>query len=454
MTHQPHNTQPGQDRHTLPFPVSPAIPAVAGGFLVAAVFLLSRGSADGMRRFWLAYVQAFAFVLSLSLGALFFVLIQHLTRAGWSVVVRRPAEILAANFGVLIVAFLPIAGTVAGGSGLLYRWARPLHVTQEAHARGSPLLPAARAAEPTEPPRAGGSAAQADGHDHDAHGGLDELTLKKRPWLNGPFFLARWAAYLVIWAVCGWFLLARSTEQDASGDPRLTLRLQYPSGAMTLLFGLTVTFAAFDLLMSLDAHWFSTIFGVYYFAGSVVGFLAVLILGLMLLQRLGLLRASVTVEHYHDLGKLLFAFVFFWGYIAFSQYMLIWYGNLPEETAWFARRGASTAEPNAWSAVALVLLLGHFVLPFAGLLSRHAKRSRAMLGGWAAWLLAMHWLDLYWLVMPEAPAAAWPPALAEIGCSAGLIGLFIAGLLRLASGRSLLAARDPRLPESLAFHNP
>ena len=409
-----------------------------------------------MRRFWLAYVQAFAFVLSLSLGAMFFVLIQHLTRAGWSVVVRRPAEILAANFGVLIVAFLPIAGTVAGGSGLLYRWARPVQETHEAHAAVRPLLPAARAADPGHPPQPGGQAAGVHGHGHDddAAGGLDALTLKKRAWLNGPFFLGRWVVYLAVWAVCGWFLLATSTAQDASGDPDLTLRLQYPSGAMTLLFGLTVTFAAFDLLMSLDAHWFSTIFGVYYFAGSVVGFLAVLILSLMLLQRLGLLRRSVTVEHYHDLGKLLFAFVFFWGYIAFSQYMLIWYGNLPEETAWFARRGASTVEPSGWSAVALALLLGHFVLPFAGLLSRHAKRSRVWLGGMAAWLLVMHWLDLYWLVMPEAPAAGWPPGLAEIGCTAGLTGLFAAGVLRLTSGRSLLALRDPRLPESLAFHNP
>jgi hypothetical protein len=188
-------------------------------------------------------------------------------------------------------------------------------------------------------------------------------------------------------------------------------------------------------------------FGVYFFAGAVVAIYAALVVLLRLLQAGGVLADVVNDEHYHDLGKLLFGFVVFWAYIAFSQYMLIWYGNLPEETAWFAHR-----MEHGWKGVSVALAAGHFALPFFLLLSRHAKRRRAVLTAAAVWLLAMHYLDLYWLVLPSAgfgPVPAWQDAAALVGVG----GLFVAALGWLARRPSLVPLGDPRLGESLAFEN-
>ena len=170
-----------------------------------------------------------------------------------------------------------------------------------------------------------------------------------------------------------------------------------------ILYAITVTLASFDLLMSLDPHWYSTIYGVYYFSGCAVGIFATLIILSVLLQRWGLLRETITAEHYHDLGKFLFGFVFFWGYIAFSQYMLIWYANIPEETIWYGRRGTSTVDYMItltwpWGAISVALLFGHLLIPFAGLLSRHAKRRKPVLVFWAVWLLVFHWIDVSWQI--------------------------------------------------------
>jgi len=303
------------------------------------------------------------------------------------------------------------------------------------------------------------AAAVSDGHSDstvhpsEEHGrGLDSLTLEKRLYLNVPFFLIRWIVYFALWGGLAVFYYRLSVAQDEHGNPLATLHLQAVSGIAAVLFGLSLTFAAFDLIMSLDAHWFSTIFGVYVFSGAIVGFLALLILILMGLQRCGLLTHSVRVDHYHDLGKLLFGFVFFWGYIAFSQYLLIWYGNIPEETSWLIRRGMAVQDPNAWSWIILLLLFGHFLLPFAGLLSRYVKRHRAGLAFWAGWILVLHWIDVYWLVMPEL-TTSYRPLLVELACLIGLGSLFAAALARRAVGPSLVPIKDPRLSESLSFHN-
>ncbi|MCC7146285.1 MAG: hypothetical protein IT443_07545 [Phycisphaeraceae bacterium] len=419
--------------------------ALAGGVAAVAGSMYAQ---DSYRRFMLAYVTAFAFVLSLSLGGLFFVLIQHLTRAGWSVLVRRPAEILAANLGLTAVLFLPIAGAVAIGGGEVYPWAG-----------GGAHAVAAKAAAEAQPVQAHedghaleAGAAQAGGHGKE--GGHEERLAKKRAYLNPPFFLLRWVGYFALWGGLGYWYWRSSSKQDASGDHRLTVRMETLAGPALLLFGLTITFGAIDLLMSLDPHWYSTIFGVYYFAGSAVAVLAALIVIFAGLQRAGYLAQSITVEHYHDLGKMLFGFVFFWGYIAFSQYMLIWYANIPETTGWFRTRGATTvaADINGWTWVGLMLVIGNFVLPFVGLLSRHVKRYRPTLVFWAGWLLVMHYLDLLWLVMPEfGPQLTL--GVVEIGVLAWVAGLYLAGAVYLAGKHDLAPSRDPRLPESLAFEN-
>jgi hypothetical protein len=188
---------------------------------------------------------------------------------------------------------------------------------------------------------------------------------------------------------------------------------------------------------------------------------AAIILIVGLLHRLGYLTESVNNEHYHDLGKWLFGFVFFWGYIAFSQYMLLWYSSIPEETAWLAKRGATTAKmgeslgplvDRRWTIVCLMLLFGQLLIPFAGLLSRHIKRKQATLMFWAAWVLVFHWVDLYWLVMPELNGYLHF-GLVEILCFLGVGGIFMASYLRFLAKSALRPTNDPRLHESLAFQN-
>jgi hypothetical protein len=223
-----------------------------------------------------------------------------------------------------------------------------------------------------------------------------------------------------------------------------------------VIFALTFTGAMFDLLMTLDTGWASTIFGVYCFAGAMLTILSTIILVVLFLQSRGFLTESVTIEHFHDLGKLLFAFVFFYGYIAYDQYMLQWYANLPEETHWFRLRGASTSvgAANSWSWVTLLLLFGHILIPFAGLLSRHIKRNRALLAFWATWILLMEWVDMFWLVMPQMQSRPeFHIDLIDIAIFLGLGGLVIAIVIRKASHDALRPIHDPRLADSLAFEN-
>jgi hypothetical protein len=199
--------------------------------------------------------------------------------------------------------------------------------------------------------------------------------------------------------------------------------------------------------MSLDPHWYSTIFGVYVFAGSTMGILALLVLLGIAFERRGPLAGVVTAEHYHDLGKLLFAFVVFWAYIGFSQFMLIWYANMPEETIWYRHR-----LEHGWERVTVALVLGHFVLPFFFLLSRDVKRRRGTLAAAALWLLAMHYVDLYWLVMP-AVSESFRPHWLDLVTLVGVGGLALGAFGWLVRRPALVPVADPRLPESLSFEN-
>jgi hypothetical protein len=203
------------------------------------------------------------------------------------------------------------------------------------------------------------------------------------------------------------------------------------------------------MLMSLDPRWFSTIFGVYYFAGSALGFFALLPIVVYVTQRTGRLRAFISTEHYHDLGKFAFAFTVFWAYIAFSQFMLIWYANIPEETEWFLKRTT-----GQWTGMSWMLLVGHFILPFLMLISRVPKRRGGLLVLPAVWILAMHWMDIYWLSMPELPHGApgvIPFSILDVTCLVGIGGILMGATLLRVRGVSLMPRRDPRLAESLQF---
>ena len=286
---------------------------------------------------------------------------------------------------------------------------------------------------------------------HWAHPGAadhDALIAAKTGFLNAQFFMIRVAVYFGIWSILAWFFYRTSKAQDHNGDPALTRRMEVLAAPGIVLFALSLNFAAFDLLMSLDPHWFSTIYGVYYFSASVLLFFAVMPKILVWLQMQGLLKNAVTVEHYHDIGKFMFAFTVFWAYIAFSQYMLIWYGNIPEETEWFLKR-----QTDGWTAISLTLLFGHFVLPFLMLISRHVKRRPRLLAVIGVYVAAMCWIDMYWLVIPE-----FSPGVARFGlldCTVylGMAGVYSALLVWRLSRTTLVPERDPRLNESLAFEN-
>ncbi len=368
-----------------------------GGSLVLA------GRTDhGMEYLLETYLVSFAFFLAITLGGLFFVLLQHCTRAGWSVVIRRIAEAIAANVWLMALLAVP----VIWGMNHLYSW------TDTAAAAHDPLLSG------------------------------------KIAFLNPSFFIVRLIAYFLIWGVLATFLHRTSIAQDASGDAALTLRMERFSAPGMVLFALSINFASFDLLMSLDPHWFSTIFGVYYFAVSVVAFLAVMPKVIFGLQFRKVLPNAITVEHYHDFGKLLFGFIVFWAYIAFSQYMLIWYANLPEETGWFLKR-----QTGGWVNVSLILIFGHFLVPFLLLVSRAIKRRPALLAVTGGYVLIMCWINIYWLVIPEFSPGVARFGLLDVLCFLGLNGIWSAGVLFRLKRHSVIPEKDPRLEESIAFEN-
>ena len=361
---------------------------------------------DGMRHFWHSYLLAICFWTSLSLGALFFIAIQLLTRAGWSVVLRRVAEIFAASITVNAVTFVPVLVGLMLGQSSLYIW------------NDSTLA------------------------------ATDELIRNKTPYLNATFFVIRSIFYFAAWSYLARTFCRASFQQDSDGDSKTTLHLERLSAPALLVSALTVTFASIDWVLSLDPHWFSSIFGIYFFSGSMVGFLAALTLSVDLLQRrLGLL-SMVTEKHRHDLGKFLFGFNCFWAYIAFSQYLLVWYANIPEETVWFKAR-----QSGGWATVSLLLMAGHFVLPFLGLMPRRMKEIPQVLSFWSLVLLIMHAVDFYWLIFPTLDLSGPQVFLQPILCLLGIGGIYFAGWLSIAGKNSLIPVGDPRLSESLGAAN-
>ena len=377
----------------------PLLGAVAAAIGIAASWLLGRGDPGQLYYSWLV---AFMFFLSLGLGALFFVLIHFATKAGWGVVVRRLAENLSATLPVFLLLGIPILF----GMEELFHWSH------------------------------------ADAMEH------DEVLRGKQGYLNVSFFTVRAVIYFACWSAIGLWYLRSSRQQDRTGDEALTRRMTALSGPAIAIFALTLTFASFDWIMSLDPHWYSTIFGVYFFAGSLVGGFASMIVLAAALVRAGYLRDIVTREHFHDLGKLLFAFTVFWAYIGFSQFFLIWYANIPEETIWYLDR-----LEGSWKPLTILLAVGHFGVPFFFLMSRHIKRRLPLVVLGAVWMLAVHLLDIYWMVMPvKHPEGVHLTALdATTLLSVGSVFLAVLGWNM--RGRPLVPIKDPRLTESLNFEN-
>jgi hypothetical protein len=403
MTTHPAPTALGPEQTTIPpghawnrMPIAGAVAAVLGAVVCAIL------GAGNPKQFFFSWLVAFLFFLSLALVGLFFVLIQYASQGSWGIVVRRIGETIFATIPVMAALFVPLLL----GLHDLYSWTVP------------------------------GAA------DHDA------LLRWKAPFLNVPFFLVRAALYFGCWSFIALLYFRGSRGQDATGDLRVSARLRALAGPAIIVLALTQTFAAIDWIMSLTPHWYSTIFGVYFFAGSFVGFIALLSVVVVAMRGAGLLDTIISAEHLHDIGKLLFAFTSFWAYIAFSQFFLMWYANLPEETIWYKAR-----MEGSWLTVSLFLMAGHFGAPFFYLMGRAVKRRGSTLAIGGAWLLAMHFLDLYWQVMPTLHPEGIRPSVLDVAAFLTVGGCFVAAVGWLMRRQALVPLRDPRLAESLAFEN-
>lgn len=369
------------------------------------------GSEITKERLMYAWLFAFACCFTVSIGGLFWVLVHHAVDAEWSVVVRRILENVAASFFGLWIFFLPILFFAP----TLYTW---MHG----------------------PPVGAFIPVHFGGHPEDLY------------WLSRSTWTARTAIALVFFLIVAWVFRKWSTNQDPSGDPRWSLRMRRLSFVVLPFCGLIFTFAGVDWLMSLNPHWYSTMWGVYLFAGSAWSGMAVLVLLTYWLQQMGYLRDIVTVEHYQIMGKLLLTFTVFWAYIGFSQYFLYWYGNIPEEVEYFRRRNT-----ESWNILNTLLVVCHFIIPFLYLLCRRNKRDPIRLVRISLYAVFIHLLDLYIVVIPAAPTdengftfgTFFLSVLCLVAIAAPLGFLFLRNLAK----HSLYPMRDPRVIASLKLVN-
>lgn len=347
------------------------------------------------------YLMMYMFLLSIGLGSLALVALEYLVGATWSTPFRRVSEFLASVLPLLIILVIPIFF----GMHDLYHWTH---------------------------------------HEAVEH---DKILQAKEPYLNLGFFTIRVAATLLIWILFFFLFTKNSQKQDLSGDPALTRRNIILSTVFAPLFMVTITVAAIDFMMSLEPHWYSTIYGVYYFAGSLLASLAAFTLINILLKEKGYLNPRISNSHFYSMGALMFAFNIFWGYIGFSQFVLIWYADLPEETIWYIQRWT-----GSWKYVSIALLVVHFVIPFLVLLPRAVKTNLQKLKFMAIWMLFAHMLDLYWLIMPTYSRSEAVLGWMEIGFPLAAIGLLMLVFKFRANKVNLVPVKDPKLESGLNFH--
>lgn len=369
--------------------------------LLGAVIAVA-GAFAAPDRMWAAWLLVAYYVLGIGLAGLCFLAVHYTTGSTWSVAIRRVPEALAGTL-ILAVAMMAVLFVV---HPQLYPW-----TTDAALATGT-----------------------------------DRALAFKRMWLSRPFFLVRAGIYSAIWLFFAAAIRRRSCRQDQDGDPRWTRANVRLSAAFLAMFGITVTLASFDWLMSLEHHWFSTVYGVYSFAGLFESGLAAIILVALWLERSGPLAGVLNQNHRHDLGKLLFAFSVFWAYIWFSQYMLIWYTNIPEEAAYFVRR-----ENGGWFLLSMLNIVLNGVVPFVILLRQDAKRHRTTLAVAAGCVLLGRWLDLYVLIFPAIIGDAPAIGIWELGLTLGGVGALGLVLARELRAAPAVPVADPELFESLQY---
>lgn len=365
------------------------------GLGVIGLAVAGAGALVDRSQFFRSYLVAFIFWGGLSFGSLAVVAMNHVAGGRWSIVIRRVGEAAMRTLPLVVVLFVPILF----GMHDLYEWADPEHV---------------------------------------AH---DELLQHKAWYLNTSFFVLRAAIYFVIWLVLAAVLLRWSGEQDATGDPGYVRKFQLFGSAAILTYVLTMTFAAVDWMMSIEPHWYSTIYGLLVIGGQILSAFALAIAVLAVLVQYGPVGAVATPERFHDLGKMLFAFVMLYAYFSLSQFLIVWSGNLPEETPWYLKRIG-----GGWLVVAIALPLFHFFLPFFVLLSRRLKRNPRRLFVVAALLLFMRLVGDYWMIMPAFSPGTFTLHWIDIAAVVGVGGVWLAAFLWNLQGRPLLPLHDPALP--------
>jgi hypothetical protein len=373
-------------------------------FVMVAIGILTLGASffagvDGERIAANLLLNTYYF-LAIGLIGLFLVTVHTIAESGWHTSIQRIGEAMGT--------FIPVAGLlllllfVLGGVHLLYEW------THEDH--------------------------------------LDEILLKKVAYLNVPFFYVRFLAYFVVWISLSYFIRKNSLQLDQLGDLKYFRKMRTLSAVFVVTLAVTSVTSAWDWLMSIDAHWFSTLYGWYVFSSMLASGTAVLIVILFIMKRMGYM-AHVNRENIHDLGKYLFGFSIFWTYLWFSQYMLIWYANIPEETVYFYERH------QHFSTIFYVNLILNFIVPFFGLMTRNSKRGSMILLPVALVVFAGHWLDLYQLIMPGAVGGEKAGiGLPEIGITIGYAGLFLLVVFRSLTKAPLIPKNHPFYKESLEYH--
>ncbi len=352
-------------------------------------------------RIWPGVLLANYYVLTIALSGSVFVALMYISRAGWSTVFRRIPEsmsrVLPASFVIMLL--------TAFGISTLYEWSHTSVVAQDA------------------------------------------ILTAKSPYLNVPFFVIRIVLYFAVWIGFSMILRRNSELQDSTGDERLTDRNTRISALFIVVFALSFWLASTDWIMSLEAHWFSTIFGIYNIAGLLLSGIAAITALLIFLKRRKVFGDLIRPDHLHDLGKLLFAFSTFWMYIWFSQYMLIWYSNIPEETGYFLAR-----QHGGWLTFTILNVVFNWAIPFVFLISAKTKRMEGLLLNVSIIVLIGHWIDLFWMIsptfMPEAPEIG----LWEVAPLAAAIALFLLMTLRGLTKKQVIPVQDPTLVESLHYH--
>lgn len=421
--------------------ITPLLGVAVLGLAASAYYFFGAGEAVA-KSFAYSWLFAFFVGFTLVVGGCFWILLFSASNSSWCVAVRRLFEQLANLAPVLFFLGLPLL-CIPAVKNSLYEW-MVIHKEAAHHAH------------------ANHSSIPAELHHmnehvlHDKFGYLNDSE-HFTPFTGAAFsWTTRFVIYfLILWHIAR-TLRGKSVKQDADGDIRHTIKARFFSCRWLLLFALTVTFAAVDWVMSLNATWFSTMWGVYIFAGSAWSSMAIMILALSYLRSIGYLNKVVTSEHYHLMGKLQFAFTVFWAYIAYSQYFLIWYANVTEETQWYLLRNT-----GGWQAVSIFLVLGHFVIPFVALIQQQLKKKPVYICSWAAWVFLMHLVDIYWNIIPERGPSitqggqlimpgAWIGDIVALVTVLGTLGYVF---MRTLSGQSLYPWRDPRLLESVNVTN-